>query len=288
MLKKRIIYGVHVLIYLFALIGFILTGGYVAIRLHLTNAVGVIDMQNEVFKKSANEKNMGGNGQYTVDIPLDLAWSKTSEWKTFKQAVTKDAPQVEQVSKITSVDRRLIIAQLAVEQLRLFTDEREIYKQMFAPLKILGSQSQFSWGIMGLKEDTAKQIEQNLKDSSSPFYLGLSYEHLLDFKTADHNTERFERIIDEHNHYYDYLYVATYLKEITTQWKNAGYDISNRPEILSTLYNIGFIHSVPNPNPSVGGAEIDVGGSTYSFGSLAYQFYYSDELNLEFPQGVAK
>jgi hypothetical protein len=69
-----------------------------------------------------------------------------------------------------------------------------------------------------------------------------------------------------------------------SQWKNAGFDISARPEILSTLYNIGFSHSKPNANPSSGGAAIEVGGVTYSFGDLAAQFYYSNELISEFPR----
>jgi len=54
----------------------------------------------------------------------------------------------------------------------------------------------------GLKEETAKQIEQNLTDKNSPYYLGPNYEHLLDFQTADPDTERFNRLTDDKNHYY--------------------------------------------------------------------------------------
>ena len=72
------------------------------------------------------------------------------------------------------------------------------------------------------------------------------------------------------------------MKQIMNQWKNAGFPIDNRPDIIATLYNIGFIHS--NPNPASGGAPITVGGKTYSFGELAYNFYYSDELLNYFPR----
>src|SRR6185436_5578017 len=96
--------------------------------------------------------------------------------------------------------------------------------------------------------------------------------------TTDHDTERVERITDSHNHYYSYLYTALYIKEVLTQWTNAGFDISKRPEIISTLYNIGFSGSHPNPEPHTGGSTIEIGNEQYTFGSLGYEFYYSGEL----------
>jgi hypothetical protein len=73
------------------------------------------------------------------------------------------------------------------------------------------------------------------------------------------------------------------MKQIMSQWKNAGYDLDHRPEIVATLYNIGFMKSIPKENPSVGGAEITIRGVTYSFGRLAYEFYYSGLLEKTFP-----
>ena len=140
---------------------------------------------------------------------------------------------------------------------------------------------------MGIKEETALQIEKNLKDTTSPFYLGSKYENLLDFNTATSTgitDQRFIRMTDQHAHYYSYLYAGLYLKQIETQWKNAGFNISNRPDILSTLYNIGFKNSKPNANPQSGGAEIPIAGKTYSFGSFAGAFYNSNELLMEFPR----
>jgi hypothetical protein len=179
--------------------------------------------------------------------------------------------------------------------MRFFFDDRESYKKFFQPLKILGSQTKFSWGVMGIKEDTAIQIENHLKDPTSPYYLGSQYEHMLDFptpKSPSQNAEppltisemRFMRMTDQHDHYYSYLYAGLYLQQIMAQWKHAGFDISKKPDILSTLYNIGFTNSKPNANPSSGGAPIPVGDRIYSFGSLAGEFYYSNELVDEFPR----
>ena len=41
--------------------------------------------------------------------------------------------------------------------------------------------------------------------------------------------------------------------------------------------------SQPKRNPRVGGSTITVHEQKYSFGALAYQFYYSGELNEIFP-----
>jgi len=210
-------------------------------------------------------------------------WSGTEEWQTFKSAIVKDQPIISKTALQVGVDPRLVVALLVSEQLRLFNSEREVYKQVFQPLKILGVQSKFSWGVMGLKEETATKIENNLKDSGSVFYLGDDYTHLLDFSSSDINGERFNRLTDEHNHYYSYLYSAIFVKQIINQWQRAGFDISKRPEIIATLFNLGFEKSIPKIDPQVGGAEIDIGDQKYSFGGLAFQFYYSGELTDLFP-----
>ncbi|HRZ30657.1 MAG TPA: hypothetical protein P5274_03290, partial [Candidatus Paceibacterota bacterium] len=214
---------------------------------------------------------------------VSYAWLSTSDWLVLKEAIAKDQVLIKRVSHETGVSARLLVAMLVGEQLRLYTSEREVFKQIFQPLKILGVQSKFSWGVMGMKEETAKQIEINLKDKTSPFYLGVEFEKILDFKTNDPSAERFKRLADSHDHYYSYLYTALYLKQIMKQWQMAGYDISDRPEILATLFNLGFTKSLPKTEPQVGGAEIEVGGQKYSFGGLAFQFYYSGELIEYFP-----
>ena len=196
----------------------------------------------------------------------------------------KDTADINRAAALSEVPPRLIVANLLVEQLRLFYSDRTVFEQVFAPLQILGDQSQFSWGVMGIKETTAEEIENNLENPSSAFYPGAQYEHLLDFTTSDTGSERFARLTSDASRFYSYLYAGIYLQEIMTQWKNAGYDISNRPDILSTLFNIGFAHSTPNATPHVGGAEIDIGGAAYSFGGLAGEFYNSNELLTQFPR----
>lgn len=257
-------------LYFFAASGLILTVGFLAVKFGLTNETGIIDEQRSSFLKEKPR--------------TALVWTKGEEWSVIKKAVARDRETLDRAAAAAGVPPRLIVAELAVEQLRLFHDNRELFKTVFAPLKILGNQSQFSWGVMGIKQETAVLIEENLKDSNSPFYPGPEYELLLDFKTGDRDRERFLRIIDEHDRFYSYLYAALFLKEILAQWQKTGYDISGRPEILSTLYDIGFARSKPNGAPKSGGAPIKIGDMTYSFGSLAGEFYDSDELIDYFPR----
>lgn len=207
-------------------------------------------------------------------LPAKPDWASGEEWPVLAAALAKDTVVITRVGTETGISPRLLAAIVVPEQLRLFHSEREVFKQFFQPLKILGSQTQFSWGVVGLKPETASEIEARLAPEDKA---------LLAFTTTNPDQERFVRLTDEHDHYFSYLYAALYLKEIITQWQQAGFDISNRPEILATLFNIGFAHSEPKAAPQVGGAAIEIGGRSPSFGRLAYEFYYSKELLTEFP-----
>lgn len=216
-------------------------------------------------------------------------WMNLPEWEAFKAAVIKDKNVIDSVAEQVGVQPRLIIACLAGEQMRLFNSSRESYKQYMEPLKVLAMESNFSYGVTGIKEFTAKRIEDNLVNKNSPFYLGEAYENLFQYDSLDvEEVEankwndtleiRLKRLVQFKNHYYSYLYTALYLKQIKTQWEKAGYSIAERPEILATLFNLGFNKSIPNPNPKVGGSRYKIGDTYYSFGAVAYEFFYSGEL----------
>lgn len=210
-------------------------------------------------------------------------WMNISEWDVFKTAVSKDRKIIDSVANLTGVESRLIVSCLVGEQIRLFNSNREAFKKWIGPLKILSVESQFSFGVTGIKELTAQQIEDNLKNDTSIYYLGKEYENLLDFKTGNPTAERINRLTDFHNHFYSYMYAALFLKQMKVQWEKAGFPIDDRPEILATLFNVGYPQSVPKKNPQVGGSTIKIDEKPYSFGSIAYEFYYSGELFDLFP-----
>lgn len=264
-----------ILTVIFALIGFVLVAGYTAVRFGYTNTAGIIDTQTEHFIK--NDPLV--KKEY-VTFPL----AHTPEWIAFRQAVTKDLPIIAKVSKETGVPARLLVTILVPEQMRLFYSDRPVFKKFFEPLKILGSQSQFSFGIFGIKDETAIAVERHLVDTRSPYYLGKSFEGMLTFASStDVQNERFTRITDQHNHLYGYRYAALYVLQLQSQWKKAGHPINARPEIIATLWNLGFDKSKPHKNPLSGGAVLTINDTKYSFGEIARLFYYSDEMIELFP-----
>lgn len=341
----------YTVVCIFALIGFSLTGAYLAVKFRLTNDPGLADYNNRYFQEISNKYgntpqtdsttmdtqesllfqnifalskyypenafyilnayngsqnvtecmrmveaasiHLKGNENYMREInALEVThshqgsvfeWMNIMEWQDFKLAVAKDKHLIDSAALVTGVEPRMIVAVLVGEQIRLFNSNREAYKKWIGPLKILSVETQFSLGVTGIKIPTAQRIERQLKDTSSVFYLGKEYEHLLDFKTNNIEEERVSRLTSYKNHYYSYLYAALNVKQIKVQWERAGYPIDNRPEILATLFNIGFEVSQPKPNPVVGGSGINIYDKKYTFGAIAYEFYYSGELFDLFP-----
>ena len=94
---------------------------------------------------------------------------------------------------------------------------------------------------------------------------------------------RLKRLVQYENHYYSYLYAALYVRQIKMQWERAGFPIDNRPEIFASLFNLGFHKSKPKKNPAVGGSNFMINDKSYTFGGVAYDFYYSGEMADLFP-----
>lgn len=218
-------------------------------------------------------------------------WMNIMEWKYFKEAVAKDKRYIDSAAKAAGVESRMIVACLVGEQVRLFNSRRERFKTFVAPLKTLALETNLSYGVTGIKENTAQRIEHYLKDSTSMYYLGNKYAHLLDYdSTINYNNQhndtmsvRVKRLVQYKDHYYSYLYAAIYIKQIKTQWEKAGFPIDNRPEILASLFNLGYQKSIPKKNPAVGGSNFKIREQDYTFGSVAYEFYYSGEMSDIFP-----
>ncbi|HEV7702558.1 MAG TPA: hypothetical protein VGO63_03920 [Candidatus Paceibacterota bacterium] len=211
-------------------------------------------------------------------------WADSPEWEVLKSAFIRDQDSIKKAAKDAGIPPRILLGGVIGEQLRFFGNSREAFKSYFEPLKILASLSSFSYGIAGLKPETVARIDENLKNRDSVFYLEPAMENIVTYpEGTDPASLRFERITNTKNTYYSYLYVGLFMRQVTAQWAKAGYDISNRPGVLSTLYNLGFNRSIPKANSGAGGAVVNVNGQQYSFGELGEQFYYSGELMQEFP-----
>lgn len=211
-----------------------------------------------------------------------IPWMNDSGWVVLKKAILRDEKAIKEAAELTGVDARLIVACTVGEQIRLFNSKREKYKRYLGPA-ILSVGNQISYGVNGIKLATAEQVENNLKDPKSRYYMGEDYETILDFETEDIDNERIERLTNSASHLYSFIYTGCILHQTMLQWERAGHDISDRPDILCTLFNLGFIASHPKAEPRCGGSHISVGGQIYTFGVIGNDFYYSGELTKQFP-----
>jgi hypothetical protein len=265
---------------IFSLIGMTFTAVFIGMRFDLFTVRGENAERNKFF--------LTGTAVSSVNLEIPCVdrtkkvceWNETPEWEVIKNGLQKDAGIISAVASSTGVSSRMITAVVIPEQARFFTANREVFKSYFEPMKILGSMSQFSLGVSGIKEKTALEIEANLADEKSAFYPGAEFAKLIAYSTTttDMRKELFNRLTDEKNHYYSYLYTALFIKQVETQWKTTGFDITQNPEITATLFNLGFEKSLPKPNPEVGGTTISLGNKTYPYGTLAGKFYNSEEL----------
>jgi hypothetical protein len=266
-----------ILTYTFAIIGLGFTAVFVGMRFGLFNVQGSIGARNSSITGGA--KALPAGTPACVDKSTTCNWTETPEWAVVKGGLGKDAPLITKIAAQTGTSSRMIASVVVPEQTRFFTAEREVFKRYFEPLKILGSLSQFSLGVSGIKQDTAVRIEKYANDPTSEFHPGPGLAELITYApNANHDTELYKRLTDAKDHTYQYIYTAIYIREIEAQWQKAGYDVTQSPEVIVTLFNIGFDHSKPNASPHPGGASITTGGKSYTYGELGAAFYHSVEL----------
>ncbi len=106
-----------------------------------------------------------------------------------------------------------------------------------------------SIGFCQIKLKTAYFIERQFHDTNSVYFPGEHYQPLL--KISQTPKELIEKLVNDRT---NILYAAAYLHLMQTRWKNAGFLIDGRPDILGTLYSTGLYNNdgterQPNPNP---------------------------------------
>ena len=261
------------------------------IALQMLAALDLKLKDNKTYQKRLRDILSNSNNQNMAKGGNAFEWMNFIEWSYFKEAVTKDKKYIDSAALACGVEPRMIVACLVGEQVRLFNSRRERFKNVVAPLKTLALETNSSYGVTGIKERTAQNIEYYLKDAKSSYYCGSKYEHILDYdSTINYNNQhndtmslRVKRLVQYKDHYYSYLYAGIFIRQIATQWQKAGYPIDDRPEILASIFNLGYNKSKPKKNPAVGGSNFMIRDKEYTFGGVAYDFYYSGELLEEFP-----
>ena len=220
-------------------------------------------------------------------------FSNYAVWKTFCDAVRKDKAAIDSASRITGVESRMIVMCLVGEQVRMFNANRERFKQYVYPFNNIILPRNRGYGVTSILEHTALRIERQLIDKKNKFYPGDYFYKCLNTTDAApglvvdsikaHQHKTIQRLIKGGDHFYSYLYTGFLIRQYQAHWQLEGFDLSYRPEIVGTLFNLGFEKSKPKKDPEVGGSSFKVGDNEYTFGGLCYEFYYSGEMIKDFP-----
>jgi hypothetical protein len=260
---------------------------YTALR--MLDAVSILLRDNKQFMremKDVNKKAKFNSGSV-------YAWSNYTVWKQFCNTIIKDKRAIDSVSRLTGVESRIIVMCVVGEQLRMFNSGREKFKQYVYPYSRLILPSNRGYGVSGILEHTALRIESTLFNEKDPFYPGDyfqqtinvrdSFPEVINDSISAHRHKTIQRLIKGGDHYYSYLYTAYLMRQFQAHWERNNFDLSNRPEILGTLFNLGYQKSKPKKNPEVGGSTFKIGEKDYTFGGLCFEFYYSGEMQDAFP-----
>ncbi|NBP28356.1 MAG: hypothetical protein EBV23_02065, partial [Flavobacteriia bacterium] len=170
---------------------------------------------------------------------------------------------------------------------------REKFKQYVYPYTRLILPSNRGYGVSGILEHTALRIEKTIFSPNDPFYPGDYFQKIINVRDSfpevindtisAHKHKTIQRLIKGGDHYYSYLYTALLMRQFQAHWESQGFTLANRPEVLGTLFNLGYQKSKPKKNPQVGGSSFKIGEKDYTFGGLCFEFYYSGELQEAFP-----
>jgi len=220
-------------------------------------------------------------------------FSNYAVWNTFCDAVRKDKAAIDSAARIAGVESRMIVMCLVGEQVRMFNADRERFKQYVYPFNSVILPNNRGYGVTSILEHTALRIERQLVDKNSKFYPGDYFYKCLNTTDAApglvvdsikaHRHKTIQRLIKGGDHFYSYLYTAFLIRQYQAHWQREGFDLSFRPEIVGTLFNLGFDKSKPSNDPKAGGSEFTVGEKEYTFGGLCFEFYYSGEMMKDFP-----
>ena len=260
---------------------------YTALR--MLDAVEIVLKDNKEYIKAIK----GIKTKSNIKAESVYAWSNYKAWKQFCTTLVRDKRAIDSVSRLTGVESRIIILCVVAEQLRMFNSGREKFKQYVYPYTRLILPSNRGYGVSGILEHTALRIEKTLFSPNDPFYPGDYFQKIINVRDSfpevindtisAHKHKTIQRLIKGGDHYYSYLYTALLMRQFQAHWESQGFTLANRPEVLGTLFNLGYQKSKPKKNPQVGGSTFKIGEKDYTFGGLCFEFYYSGELQDAFP-----
>lgn len=184
------------------------------------------------------------------------------------QLLSKYCPVISKAAQLYEIKPRTLA-------LIIYTERRLNYNQFDDLFDVPLARNGFnkSIGLSQIRLNTAFWIEKNLNDFTSSYYLGAKI--AKHFSPSHDRNKLIAKLVDPSTNIH---YAAVYLAMLQKRWKDAGFDISNKPEILATLYSVGTYkpdgsERLPNDKPC----------ANY-FGELMVRFFESDLLIHLFPK----
>ena len=181
---------------------------------------------------------------------------------------------ISDAAKSFGIAPAVIRSAIMTEQLRGLLTYRGQLKDILASDKYLMVMTQSSYGIGGMKLATAQKLETRLAASNPSLYT-----QYLAYATGDATSiasTRFWRLTNTQDYRRQIYYTTALLYQYSSERSAAGYPITDKPGILTTLYNIG--DRTPVPSPTIGGSSLNIQGQSYSFGGLGMYLTYFQEM----------
>ena len=151
---------------------------------------------------------------------------------------------IKKASRLFNIDYRILCSIIYSERTLNFNWEDEALDIIIAK-----SGLNSSIGFCQIKIKTAYWIENQLSDTTSVYYPCNNYQRI--FSISESKIEIIKKL---ENDTINILYAAAYLRIIISRWMKEDIFISDRPDILGTLYSSGLFYSdgserFPNNKP---------------------------------------
>ncbi len=214
--------------------------------------------------------------------------------KSVNEQLKKLAPSINKYSKELGVDPRIVGGVIYVEDFRSLTTPKGFIEGKLEGrwiTRMLLEMKGATIGVGQMSREEMWRIIKNFNDANSKFYMGKNFENYVTEKDFE-NSEKGIEYVKNGIHGYVFTdpdvqvkFVASMIAQFQAQWKNEGYDISDKPEILGTLYNIGFKNSNPKKDPQSGGSMNFIFGKQMNFGD-ATKAWHDSNLNPEIGKAI--
>lgn len=182
---------------------------------------------------------------------------------------------IKKISRITSVDYKLILSSIWVEQLRYLTTDRWYAKNLIKNNRYLTTFTKFSYGLGWIKTHTFNNINYWISQYNPYLYKTYFKEYddacltiiedynplyseeikIKEKKKWKYDDEKIKEVLE--TSYGWTLYVWWLIYSIQQKRKKAWFSIDNKPWVIMTLYNMGNTKT-PHGSPDLWGSLISV------------------------------